>query len=447
MGSLARRPDGNRAIAEAFLRFSPRVQLRDKNMIFIDVTSTAKFFSSYRSSARDANSPESGVLECALQLARDLGFDAKAAISDTVAGAQAFAHLHSRFICPPGEERDSLQPLSLPLLLHLEGLSSWRNPRTIEQIITFFYMLGFNKIQDLERFSLTSFQDRWGETGALLWRRLRGLDHQIISPLLPTEPLEEYVHLDFPISLASLLLHQVRRSMMLLFARLQGRCLVATRLILRLHCEYSNARHKIEVEPNSPSRDLALFLTLLENKLDKLDLENPIRDFEIEVLSTPEQMRQFDFFEPRTTESDKLDALFSLLRQAAIRAGRYEIRDSILPERGWSVVSSAMRVASATTTAKKSSSADSRLNPPAYGASVMTAPRPTRLLQQPRRLSLEELQTLHLLTGRPIERLENGWWDECTRRDYYFAVSRTGQCSWVYQDLETQDYYLHGYFD
>lgn len=456
-----------RAVAEAFLRFSPRVQLREPNMVFIDVASTSKFF---KNSARDASSPESGVLECALQLARDIGFEAKAAISDTAAGAQAFAHLHSPFICPPGEERESLQPLSLPLLLHLEGLMPWQNPRAVEQIVTFFYMLGFDKIRDLDRFSLTSFQDRWGETGAVLWKRLRALDRQVVSPLLPTEPLEEYVHLDFPVSLASLLLHQVRRSMIFLFARLQGRSLYASRLVLHLHCEYSNARHKIEIEPSSPSRDLELFLTLLENKLDGteaawrtgggINLDNPIRDFEIEVMPVPERVQQLDFFEPRASDQDKLESLFSLLQQSAIRTGVYEIRDAILPEATWQVTASAMRVAaqavpaSGGAIAARKNDAKKNTEPekayrhdPEYGTAVMEAPRPTRLLRQPRRMPIEELQRLHILTGHPIERFESGWWESGTKRDYYFAVSPKGQCLWIYQDLENQEYYLHGYFD
>lgn len=293
-----------RDAAEAFLRFSPRVQLREPNMVFMDVASTSQFFKPKgsppasigrpgppsalpRSSARDAGSRENGVLECALHLARDIGFEAKAAISDTAAGAQAFAHLHSRFICPPGEERESLQPLSLPLLLRLEGLSPWRDPRAVEQIVTFFYMLGFGRIRDLDHFSLASFQDRWGETGALLWKRLRGLDSQAISPLPPTGPFEEYVRFDFPVSLASLFLHRVRRSLEFLFARLQGRGLLASRLVLSMRHEHAGTRRRTEVGPGSPSRDLTLFLALIESELSGIDLDNPIREFEIEVIPEP----------------------------------------------------------------------------------------------------------------------------------------------------------------
>jgi hypothetical protein len=84
---------------------------------------------------------------------------------------------------------------------------------------------------------------------------------------------------------------------------------------------------------------------------------------------------------------------------------------------------------------------------PEYGLAVMKAPRPTRLLKRPRQLPVHELQKLQLLTEQPVERLEGCWWEEAEKRDYYFAVSPSGQCLWIFQDLETQIYYLHGYFD
>ncbi len=466
-----------RAASEAFLRFSPRVQFREPNLVFLDITSTAHFFK------RDGASAEQGLLESAVQLARELGLEVKAAISDTAAGAQAFAHLNTHFICHVGEEREYLQNLSLPLLLHLEGLSPWGQPKVIEQIVTFFFMLGFEKIGDLERFAATALQDRWGESGALLWKRIRGLDKVPISPLLPTEPLQEYVHFDFPISLLSLLLYQANRSLQFLFARLQGRCLLARKFILRLHCEYSETRHKIEIEPNSPTRDLKLFLTLLENKLDALDLENPIRDLEVEIVPCSERTHQLDFFEPRTSDNDKLDSLFSILQQSSLRTGLYEIHESIFPEKTWSLSTTRRNDArrefkkvitprSATelcgssgqdqnhatnsliprsSLMKKSSASGAGANAfaalPSYGVAVAEAPRPTRLLRQSRRLAIQELQKLQVLTGHPIERLEDAWSENGGQRDYYFAVSPQGQCLWIYQDLETKEYYLHGYFD
>lgn len=464
-----------RAVAEAFLKYSPRVSIRsapggNNFFVFIDIASTSHLFAGASceeddkrknaTAPRPLNQGEENLMRSAIRLARDLGFSAQCAVADTPAGAQAFAIALPGTILPPGEERDRLKELSLPLLLHLEGLVRWERIAAIESIVTFFLMLGCKTIGDLSRFTADSFRERWGETGALIWKRIHAKDRQVVSPLVPTDPLEDYVHLDFPVSLVSLLLHQVQKSIAFLFARLQGRRLVAQRLTLILHCEYSNARHKIEIEPVTPSRDRSLFLTLIENRLNDLDLENPIRDFEIQVTPVPEKSQQLDFFEPRVSDQDKVETLMSLLTQSSLKPGFYQIEPSLLPEKGWSLTASPHERKQAKDLLepihleffrnKDEGDAPPAVAPrPHYGAHVMRAPRPTRLLPTPRPLSLEELERLKILSRNPIERLESGWWTsgETPKRDYYFAVSPEGQCLWIFQDPSTEEYFLHGYFD
>ena len=437
-------------LAEAFLKFSPRVQVRSEQngqeamLFFLDIASTSHFFHG-----------EEGLTQSAVSLARDLGFSAQWACADTPAGAQAFAASRPNTICPPGEEREWLKDLSLPHLLQLEGVEPWERPAAIESIVTFFMMLGFETAGDLSRFTFASLQERWGETGALLWRRLNAKDRQVISPLNSTEPLEDFVHLGFPVSLTSILLLQMEKSLDFLFARLQGRRLVARKIVLTLHCEYSKTQYKIEIEPNTPSRDRDLFMTLLENRLSKINLENPIRDFEVVVIPDPEKARQFDFFEPRNTDQDRVQSLLSLLTQSSLKPGFYHIEPAILPEETWRIesqpTSSKQRYsppAHSMLAERKGKYTEPAMTPtPHYGESVMRAPRPTRLLAKPRRMTSEDLHPLKILSTHPIERLEDAWWKSGSRRDYYFAISPDGQCLWIYQDLQTEEYFLHGYFD
>lgn len=464
-----------RTVAEAFLKYSPRVSTRPARgesgfFVFIDIASTSHLFAGAHceneepkiaTESTHSNRGEENLMRSAVRLARDLGFSAQCAVADTPAGAQAFAIAHPGSILPPGEERDRLKELSLPLLLHLEGLLGWERMAALENIVTFFMMLGCRTIGDLSRFTAESFQERWGETGALLWKRINAQDRQVISPLIPTDPLEDYVHLDFPVSLASLLLHQVQKSIAFLFARLQGRRLVAQRLTLILHCEYSNARHRIDIEPVTPNRDRSLFLTLIENRLNGMDLENPIRDFEIQIAPVPEKLQQLDFFEPRVSDQDKIDILMSLLSQSSLKPGFYRIEPSLLPEKGWRLTTSPHEDKQTTDLLEpfhleffrnKNNEAEgpAAVTPrPHYGAHVMRAPRPTRLLPTPQPLSLEELARLKILSRNPIERLESDWWTsgDTPKRDYYFAVSPEGQCLWIFQDPSTEEYFLHGYFD
>ena len=478
-------PASIKAVVEAFLKYSPRVQARPvtapessglrlaaelttqlaPHFLFIDIASTSHLFHG-----------EEGLMRSATGLARDLGFGVQCAAADTPAGAQAFATAHQMYICPPGEERERLKELSLPLLLHLEGLEPWTKTSTLENLTAFFMMLGFKTIGDLSRFTADSLKERWGEVGGLLWKRLNAQDQPVISALVPTEPLTDFVHLDFPVSLVSLLLHQAQKSLDFLFARLQGRRLFSQQLTLILHCEYSKTQHRIEIEPKTPSRNRELFATLLENRLGDLDLENPIRDFEMHIVPCPEKSHQLDFFEPRTTDDDKLQTLMSLLGQSSVQPGLYRIEPSILPEKSWQMVASPKLLykverpsKASSKTASKASSKKIAAAPvpaslmavasePRYGENVMRAPRPTRLLKKPLPLSLYELRRLKILSQNPIERLESSWWEteevvdadgveQWQKRDYYFAVSPQGQCLWIYQNMLTEDYFLHGYFD
>lgn len=49
--------------------------------------------------------------------------------------------------------------------------------------------------------------------------------------------------------------------------------------------------------------------------------------------------------------------------------------------------------------------------------------------------------------SRGPERIETGWWDgRDIRRDYYVALNRHGMRLWIYRDLRTARWYLHGIF-
>jgi hypothetical protein len=185
-------------------------------------------------------------------------------------------------------------------------------------------------------------------------------------------------------------------------------------------------------------------MTLLENRLSSLNLENPVRDIEIEVIPCPEQTRQLDFFEPRTTDQDKVETLFSLLLQSKVQPGFYQIEPCIMPEQGWRLSttapvpesarghennnylpqltpahssSSTLTTALSTDTERTADneqaiSEDKLVQPmPWYGKPVARAPRPTRLLRIPRAISFAELERLKILSSSPIERLESSWWE------------------------------------
>jgi protein ImuB len=422
------------SVAENFLTFSPRVHYRAPGLVFLDVTSTAKMFGG-----------EQALLEEALYVSREFFSDAVGAISDTPWGAQALSAEKPNSISLPTREWGDLSGASLARLHQLEGLIAWQEPREVGEIVDFFHMLGIHRLGEIRRFQVDSFRERWRQTGTLIWKRLHNLDKQVISPLLPTEALQDFVELDFSVSLLPFLLHCLEKSMQRLVARLQGRGEFARKVILHLFCEYSNQAHQIECEPASPNRDLELFMKLIENKLAEICFDNPIKSFEVEVVPCPEKVQQMSFFEPRVSDHDKLSRLVSVFHQTALTTGFLRPKDEILPEESWEVTPEFESYEPAEdNVAIEGRSFQIK---PAYSSSLSQAPRPSRLLKKPRALSPSERNRFQLLSSHPIERLEDGWWEESRGRDYYFALSPKGEFVWLFHDRIENRYYLHGYFD
>jgi protein ImuB len=422
------------SVAENFLVFSPRVHFRDPGLVFVDVGSTAHLFGG-----------EQALMTEALALTKDFYPDATASISDTPFAAQVFSNYYSEYIAPPAHEIDELRPMPLKALSHLEGLIAWRSQREIEDLIQFFQILGLNCVGEIKDFEVESFRERWKNTGALLWKRLHGLDKQVISPLEPSVFLEDYIYLDFPISLTSFLLHCLEKSFRKLFARLQGRCEFAQKVQIHLQCEYSNQCHIIELAPAHPSRDLDTYMKLLENKLESVNLENPIKEIEISIVSCNEKVQQLDFWQPRASDDDKLKKLVNVLDQATLTTGFLKLGDSLMPEDSWSVAAEHEDYTSIEDTVAVDGLAYQLK--PAYSKNIHHAPRPSLVLKEPKPLSDFEFRCLQLLSPYPIERIENDWWDQSRGRDYYIALSRQGRCLWVFHDLIEDEYFLHGFFD
>jgi len=81
----------------------------------------------------------------------------------------------------------------------------------------------------------------------------------------------------------------------------------------------------------------------------------------------------------------------------------------------------------------------------AYGekaAGLKFPSRPLWLLPEPKPLQNCGIPT----DGRP-ERIESGWWDDQdVQRDYYVVRTNEGAQLWVFKDLQSSTWYLHGFW-
>jgi protein ImuB len=85
----------------------------------------------------------------------------------------------------------------------------------------------------------------------------------------------------------------------------------------------------------------------------------------------------------------------------------------------------------------------------AGGLRVSEMPRPVWLLDEPVLLAadLQHLCQEGSILEQGPERIESGWWDgKDVARDYYIARQARGARWWVFQQRQTQCWYLHGMF-
>ena len=424
--------------AEAFLALSPKVQYRFPHFIFVDIESTQHLFGG-----------EKPTLEKALAIALRFSRDPSAAIADTAPLAQLLAKWRPGHITSRGKEQESLRGLGLDALKELEGLEAWKQKSVLENMISFFHTMGVHSLEEVFNFRLNSLRERWGELGALLWTRLHSQDFQIISPLVPRDPLVGYGYFDDPIGAVPLLMAQLKSSIDRLFARLAGLSRYAYRLDVILHCEYSDKKISLSIEPVSPSRDQKLFEDLLEKKLSQLTLENPVREFEILIFDVPEKIQQLDFFEPRDNTVDRWRRLISFAKQSDCEIGFLQPEASHFPENSFRFVTELPEDLKAKDLIERQEEAVQIKAVHAKG--LASSPRPSLLLENPQPLSQHEFQQLRLISSVPSERIESSWWQisshDLKHRDYFFALSQQGQLLWIFKDRINSQVYLHGYFD
>ncbi len=456
-------PFATPALLESLLLFSPRLSARsdlqaasERTLVFIDIACNANWIH------REFETGEVGLLEEIRRTLKALQiFNVRMAIADTAPAAQALASAHIYWISQPGASAKDLERLPLSSIGQLEGVTAWQQPTRLSGMSDFFALLGFQTLGELNVFTAAAFHERWGEAGDFVFKRLKAIEAlapQPIPPYVATEPLLAFVQLDFPVSLASLLLHEVDGQLRALFLRLEGRRLIARRLKVVLRCEYSEHEHRFDIEPSQPSRDTRFFIALLERRLEHLPLENPIKDIEISIDPAPEKEQQGDFLQQHHEDDTRLGLLTSLLQQEGVRSGFAAVQDDVWPEKTWLLSDrehasqcQATLLAQTDFTIDGENSESGFAPLPRYGGSLRSAPRPALLLAQPKPLSITEKEQLHFLSNRPTERIEHEWWEgragPSKAREYSIARDSSGRHLWIFREPGQNTLFLHGAFD
>jgi protein ImuB len=223
----------------------------------------------------------------------------------------------------------------------------------------------------------------------------------------------------------------------------------------------------------SPSSDLTRLVTLIRERLSRIELKAPVLELSLAAPVIVEEQEAHGTLFPEREEAT--ETLARLLEKLIARLGheamaRIERVADHRPERAWREIRGDLleeRVArttsarpnasrkSSTTQATDDAHADVGLAHPPITPGCSCGPRPAWLLSEPRQLEVRtnrpifESQPLYVMAGP--ERIETGWWDDApATRDYFIAENAAGRLVWIYRERLVEPdkplWYLQGLF-
>lgn len=284
--------------------------------------------------------------------------------------------------------------------------------------------MGLNRVADVLAFSSADLARRFPIELKEYLDRLMGRRADLRPLWQPPEHFESVLYLQQPCHTASALAFPIKHLLDQLMGFLKTRqwsCLA-----LRLACLNEDGQTQtLELNLGQGLHRSEQMMEPLKLHLSKWTLTAPVNDIRLSATQfrdwkgeTPDLMRP----QPRDSQDELITALRARLGEHALQG--LKINPAWLPEQA------------------------NQLD--AFGSTVAEPDmpygqiRPTWLRPTPLAIAPHEFEQLEFLKGP--ERIEAHWWqDQGARRDYHVAT-KDGALVWVFQDLRTRQWYLHGLF-
>ena len=289
--------------------------------------------------------------------------------------------------------------------------------------------MGVRQLGDVLRLPRDGLARRLGQQSLLYLDRMLGRCPDPQDLYQPAQEFNRHLQLVAEVEQAQALLFVLQRLILELCGWLQGQGAGVQSFTVRLlHRE----RHHTDlcIGMHRANRDAGQFITLLRERLERLELQQPVIELELYAGQAVKlDARSLELFGKADAQEqvDLLDRLRARLGDKAVQ-GISAIAEH-RPEYAWSYS-----------------------EPGASRKDSKEQHRPLWLLTAPRQLETRGgcphwHGRLKLQASR--ERIESGWWDgRDMARDYFIATNPSGSCYWVYRELTgEQRWYLQGIFD
>ncbi len=320
--------------------FSPRVERHGDTLVTLDISGVGRLFGDARE-----------IGEALRRTAADRHLAVHVAVAATRTAALLLARGRAGLtVAAPGAEASDVAPLSLRLLAdHEAGLKTGPpagGETTLDDLLDVLKRWGLKTLGDLAALPTDEVHARLGAEGVRLQRVARGEDARPLVPLVPEEPFEASLELEWPIDRLEPLSFVIGRLCDALSARLERHdCGAAV-----LHARFGLVtRETLErrLHLPAPMRDPRVLRTLILLDLESyltataatsggavVELPAGIDVVTIAADPAPGQIVQFSLLERATPSPESLSTL--LARLAALmgdgRCGAPALVDSHRPE-------------------------------------------------------------------------------------------------------------------
>jgi protein ImuB len=334
--------------------------------------------------------------------------------------------------------------------------------------IDILHQLGLKRVEQIEAIPRSSLASRLGEDTLCRLDRLLGRAPESLMPIESTSAIDRHLCLEYPISQQQQLLQSMDPLLTEALSSLptgHGIC----RLIVTLKLSDKEMPAVLSLGSCRPSSSIHHWREMTRLSLERSPLRQSAEEIHVHIPSSvPMEWREQEMFtsgEQRDTRAWEL-----LLDRLSNRLGREKVVvagwvPDAQPERScsWAPAMTSTR------TKRRSISDHSALCRPTQLRPTQLRPtqlRPTQL--RPTQLFEHAIPIVvgtvvpadrpawiqrgrareNLSTSWGPERIDTGWWrDGPMARDYFRVELMGGERLWIYRDLQTKRWFLHGVFD
>ncbi|MFD0766022.1 Y-family DNA polymerase [Mucilaginibacter lutimaris] len=406
------------------IRYTPIVAIDLPDDLILDISGCAHLWGNERAYLKEI-----------VNKLRSAGYNARAAIADTIGTAWAISHYgKTKPIIESGTQAQALLNLP-PAALRLESTVLQKQQK-----------LGFATIKSFMQIPRTVLRRRFGDGFLLKMAQALGGEEEYLTPLIPPVPYTERLPCLEPVRTAKAIEIAINKLLEELCTRLQAEGKGVRKAILKCYRIDGIIVHA-KISTNRGSHSVSHLFKLFELQISKIE---PALGIELFLLEAP-KVEDIDPLQEKlwagkpglhdTALAELLDKLAGKIGNKAIY--RYLPSENYWPERA---IKQTLSLTEIPTTKWRTD-----------------RPRPIRLLQRP-----EPVEVMALLPDYPPkvftykgkrhivekadgpERIEREWWqDKGAHRDYYAVEDADGQRYWLFRLGHYDDapqWYLHGFF-